>query len=152
LQKICQDLLLARVKIDGLLFNQNCVRQWTSKLARRGGMMLNTLNDRTRSSAAVALIAATLAITLAAPRALAKDGDRDRDDGGGRKCRGWSTEASFDRSAFPQPEVRRSYRGVLRTTLHACISDYEMSDQNVFPPETVKIHPRHSKGQFRGRL
>jgi FtsP/CotA-like multicopper oxidase with cupredoxin domain len=81
---------------------------------------------------------------------LAADRDGDHNEGGGRKCRGWSTEARFDRSAFSEPEVRQSHRGVLRTTLHACISTNEMLDQNAQPPEMVEFHPPTFEGTIPG--
>jgi FtsP/CotA-like multicopper oxidase with cupredoxin domain len=95
-----------------------------------------------RWSALTVLTGMSLAIALIMPGSpLAADRDGDRDEGGGRKCRGSSSAERFDRSAFPQPEVRRSRHGVLRTTLHACISTNEMLDQNAQPPTTVKFHP-----------
>ena len=76
-----------------------------------------------RWSAHTVLTGIWLAIALITPsRPLAAD----RDDGGGRKCRGLSSEANADPSGFPQREVRRSRHGVLQTTLHACISTKEM--------------------------
>src|SRR5205807_8699384 len=81
---------------------------------------------------------------------LAGDRDGDRDEGGGRKCRGLRPEARFDRSAFPQPEVRESAHGKLRTTLHACISTNEMLDENPVPPETVEFHPPTFEGTIPG--
>jgi FtsP/CotA-like multicopper oxidase with cupredoxin domain len=71
----------------------------------------------------------------------------DRDDGGGRKCRGGSTQTI---DGFPQPEVRRSRHGVLQTTLHACISTNEMLDQNAQPPTTVEFHPPTFEGTIPG--
>src|SRR5579864_3877439 len=76
--------------------------------------------------------------------------DADRDDGGGRRCRGGMSEPGADLSGFPQPQVRRSHDGVLRTTLHACISTNEMLDQNAQPPETVEIHPPTFEGTIPG--
>jgi FtsP/CotA-like multicopper oxidase with cupredoxin domain len=87
-------------------------------------------------------------ITSGSP--LAADRDGDRDDGGGRRCRGAISEAGADASGFPQPQVRRSHGGVLRTTLHACISTNEMLDQNAQPPEIVEIHPPTFEGTIPG--
>ena len=42
-------------------------------------------------------------------------------------------------TAFPQPQVRQSLSGLLRTTLTACISTQAMLDQNQVPPVTVAI-------------
>ena len=73
-------------------------------------------------SAVIMLTAAYLAIALAVPcgtLAADRDGDRD-DDGGGRHSRS-GDEAGIDRSGFPQPEVRRSSHGLLRTRLRAFI-------------------------------
>jgi hypothetical protein len=77
-----------------------------------------------------------------------QDADNDRDDGG-RRCRGLNSEVSVN-SAFPQPQVRRSHRGVLRTTLHACIATNKMVDQNFQPPETVEIHTPTYEGTIPG--
>jgi len=89
-----------------------------------------------------------LAVALAAPRGTVAD---DRDDGGGRRCRGGPiSEANSDPSGFPQPQVRRSRHGVLRTTLHACISTHEMLDQNAQPPTTVEFHPPTFEGTIPG--
>jgi FtsP/CotA-like multicopper oxidase with cupredoxin domain len=110
--------------------------------------MLTPRKDRVRLSAVMVLAAACFAAGLIAPLgALAKDGDNDRDDGGGRKCRGGSTHAI---DGFPQPEVRRSRHGVLQTTLHACISTQEMLDQNAQPPTIVQFHPPTFEGTIPG--
>src|ERR1700676_1489343 len=74
----------------------------------------------------------------------------DRDDGGGRRCRGGISEPGDDTSGFPEPQVRRSHKGVLRTTLRACISRNEMLDQNAQPPETVEIHSPTFEGTIPG--
>ncbi|TMJ41681.1 MAG: hypothetical protein E6G90_19820 [Alphaproteobacteria bacterium] len=118
--------------------------------------MLTSRKDRVRLSAVMALAAACFATGLVAPLGgLAKDGDNDRDDGGGRRCRGGPiSEANSDPSGFPQPEVRQSRHGrhgVLRTTLHACISTNEMLDQNAPPPgKIVKFHPPTFEGTIPG--
>jgi FtsP/CotA-like multicopper oxidase with cupredoxin domain len=52
--------------------------------------------------------------------------------------------------SFPQPQVRSSVNGGLRTTLHACISTNDMLDQNSIPPQTVKIHPPTFEGRTLG--
>jgi FtsP/CotA-like multicopper oxidase with cupredoxin domain len=90
--------------------------------------MFNAFKNCTRLAAAADLTAACLAIALVAPHAVAKDVDDDRGDGGGRRCRGLSSEASVDRSAFPQPQVRRSSHGRLRTVLHGCIATNNVMD------------------------
>jgi FtsP/CotA-like multicopper oxidase with cupredoxin domain len=113
------------------------------KRQRQEVPMLNALKSCTRSSALAGCLA------LAALPALAKDGDDDRGDGG-RKCRGAINEANADPSGFQQPEVRRSHNGVLRTTLHACISTNEMLDENAQPPETVEFHPPTFEGTIPG--
>jgi FtsP/CotA-like multicopper oxidase with cupredoxin domain len=61
-----------------------------------------------------------------------------------------SSEASVDSSGFPQPQVRPSRNGVLRTTLHACISTVEMLDQNAQLPETVEFNPPTFEGTIPG--
>lgn len=100
-----------------------------------------------RWSALTVLTGIWLAIALITPsRPLAAD----RDDGGGRKCRGLSSEANADPSGFPQPEVRRSRHGVLQTTLHACISTKEMLDENAQPPTIVESHPPTFEGTIPG--
>jgi len=81
---------------------------------------------------------------IASGRTLAADGD------GGRKCRGPISETGTDPSGFPQPRVRRSRHGVLRTTLHACNSTIEMLDQNAQPPTTVEFHPPTFEGTIPG--
>jgi hypothetical protein len=92
--------------------------------------MLTPRKDRVRLSGVMVLAAACFAAGLVAPLgALAKDGDNDRDDGGGRKCRGAISEAGVDPSGFPQPQMHRSHHGVLRTTLHACIATNTIVDQ-----------------------
>jgi FtsP/CotA-like multicopper oxidase with cupredoxin domain len=123
--------------------------------------MLKAQKSSTRSWTLMPLAGVCLGVALimpGGPLAADRDGDRtpgsplaaDRDDGGGRKCRGSSGEARFDGSGFPQPEVRRSRHGVLRTTLHACISTQEMLDQNAQPPTTVKFHPPTFEGTIPG--
>ena len=111
--------------------------------ARKGG---------TRSSELTLLTGICLAVALIMPSTpLAADRDSDRGDGSGRKCRGSSSDVSVDRLAFPQPEVRRSRHGVLRTTLHACISRKEMLDQNAPPPgQLVRFHPPTFEGTIPG--
>ncbi len=42
---------------------------------------------------------------------------------------------------FPQPEVRQSLSGLLRTTLTACISPHMMLDQNSVPPVMAPFYP-----------
>jgi FtsP/CotA-like multicopper oxidase with cupredoxin domain len=69
-------------------------------------------------------------ITPGSPLAAERDGNRDNERGdGGRKCRGAISEAGDDPSGFPQPHVRRSHNGVLRTALHACIATNTIVDQ-----------------------
>jgi FtsP/CotA-like multicopper oxidase with cupredoxin domain len=105
----------------------------------------------TRSSGVTLFAGGCLAVALIMPGSpLAADRDGDRDEGGGRKCSGLSTEARFDRSAFPQPQVRESAHGRLRTTLHACISTNEMLDENAQPPEMVEFHPPTFEGTIPG--
>jgi FtsP/CotA-like multicopper oxidase with cupredoxin domain len=109
--------------------------------------MLKAHKNSARAWTLMPLTGVCLAIALIMPGSpLAAD----RDDGSGRKCHGRSTEARFDRSAFPQPEVRRSHHGVLGTTLHACISTKEMLDENAQPPTTVEFHPPTFEGTIPG--
>ena len=105
--------------------------------------MLKAQKANTRSWAVMPLTATCFAMALiASGGSLAGDRDGDRGDkAGGRKCRGAISEAGSDPSGFPQPEVRHSHGGKLRTTLHACISTIEMLDKNAQPPEMVEIHP-----------
>jgi FtsP/CotA-like multicopper oxidase with cupredoxin domain len=49
-------------------------------------------------------------------------------------------------SAFPQPQVRQSLSGLLRTTLTACISSNVMLDQNQVPPVKVAFNPPTFEG------
>ena len=105
----------------------------------------------THSSGVTLIAGGCLAVALIMPGSpLAADPGGDRDEGGGRKCRGWSSEAGTDPSGFPLPQVRRSDHGVLRTTLHACISTKEMLDQNAQPPTTVEFHPPTFEGTIPG--
>ena len=53
-------------------------------------------------------------------------------------------------SGFPQPQVRQSLNGLLRTTLHACISTNEMLDENQVPPVTVQFNPPTFEGTIPG--
>jgi len=53
-------------------------------------------------------------------------------------------------SGFPQPQVRQSLNGLLRTTLHACISTNEMLDENQVPPVTVQFNPPIFEGTMPG--
>src|SRR5205823_13544266 len=109
--------------------------------------MLKAQKSSTHSWILIPLTGVCLAIALIMPGSpLAAD----RDDGGGRRCRAGFSEAGADPSGFSQPEVRRSRDGVLRTTLHACISTNEMLDQNAQPPEMVEFHPRTFEGTIPG--
>src|SRR5438132_1539585 len=74
------------------------------------------------------------------------DGDRD-DDGGGRHSRS-GDEAGIDRSGFPQPEVRRSSHGLLRTRLRAFIAPNEIVDQPT--GETREINTPTFEGTIPG--
>jgi FtsP/CotA-like multicopper oxidase with cupredoxin domain len=114
--------------------------------------MLKAPKASARSCALMPLTAMCFAMALiSSGGSLAGDSDGDRDDGGGRKCRGVVGEPGADPSGFPEPQVRRSRHGVLRTTLHACISTKEMLDQNPPPPgETVKFHPPTFEGTIPG--
>jgi FtsP/CotA-like multicopper oxidase with cupredoxin domain len=47
---------------------------------------------------------------------------------------------------FPQPQVRQSLNGLLRTFLTACISTNQMLDQNQVPPVTVEFYPPTFEG------
>jgi hypothetical protein len=91
-----------------------------------------------------------LAIALVAPHAFDKDVDDDRGDGGERRCRGLSSEASVDRSAFPQPQVRRSSHGRLRTVLHGCIATNNVMDP--LTAETRQINTPTFEGTNSGAL
>ncbi len=114
--------------------------------------MLKAPKASTRSWALMPLTATCFAMALiSSGGSLAGEPDGDRGDRGGRKCPSEISEAGADPSGFPQPEVRRSQRGVLGTTLHACISTKEMLDQNAPPPgETVKFHPPTFEGTIPG--
>ena len=95
----------------------------------------------TRSWARMPLIRACLAIALVVP---ASPLVADSDQGVVRKCGGLSTGATSDASAFPQPVVRESRDGILRTTLHACISTKEMLDHNAYrlkPGDSLPLEP-----------
>jgi hypothetical protein len=111
--------------------------------------MLTSRKDRVRLSAVMVLATACFAAGLVAPLGtLAKDGDNDRDDGGGRKCRGAISEAGVDPSGFPQPQMRRSHHGVLRTTLHACIATNTIVDQPSDESRQINTN-RNSSALFR---
>jgi FtsP/CotA-like multicopper oxidase with cupredoxin domain len=47
---------------------------------------------------------------------------------------------------FPQPQVRQSLSGLLRTTLTACVSAQVMLDQNQVPPVTAAFNPPTFEG------
>src|SRR3954469_25608910 len=114
--------------------------------------MLKAQKASTRSWAVIPLTVTCFAMALITSGGLLA-GDRDGDRGDktrGRKCRGAISEAGSDPSGFLQPQVRRSRYGVLRTTLHACISMNEMLDQNAQPLETVEIHPPTFEGSIPG--
>ena len=105
----------------------------------------------TRSWIRVPLTGACLAIALIVPASpLVADSDHGRDQGVVRKCGGLSTGATSDASAFPQPVVRESRDGILRTTLHACISTQRMLDENTLPPQLVEFHPPTFEGTIPG--
>ncbi len=53
-------------------------------------------------------------------------------------------------SGFPQPQVRQSLNGTLRTILHACISTSQMLDQNHMPPVKVAFNPPTFEGTITG--
>jgi FtsP/CotA-like multicopper oxidase with cupredoxin domain len=135
-------------------FNHDSVKTLHSllnqKATQRGEEMLKAPKNSTRSWTLMPLTGVCLAIALitsGSPPAADRDGDRD--DGGGRRC-GPVSKAGTDPSGFPLPEVRRSHDGVLRTTLHACISTKEMLDENAQPPTTVKLHPPTFEGTIPG--
>src|SRR5215472_16154395 len=105
----------------------------------------------TRSWIRVPLTGACLAIALSVPASpLVADSDHGRDQGVVRKCGGLSTGATSDASTFPQPVVRESRDGMLRTTLHACISTQQMLDENAQPPQVVKFRPPTFEGTIPG--
>ena len=101
----------------------------------------------TRSWIRVPLTGACLAIALVVP---ASPLVADSDQGFVRKCGGLSTGATSDASAFPQPVVREPRDGILRTTLHACISTQRMLDENTLPPQLVEFHPPTFEGTIPG--
>jgi Multicopper oxidase len=109
--------------------------------------MLKPQKTSTRSWTWIRACLAIALIVSASP--LVADSDRDRDQGVVRKC-GGLTEARSDGSAFPLPVVRESRGGILRTTLHACISTKEMLDENAQPPEVVEFHPPTFEGTIPG--
>jgi FtsP/CotA-like multicopper oxidase with cupredoxin domain len=49
-------------------------------------------------------------------------------------------------TGFPQPQVRQSLNGLLRTTFTACISTQMMLDQNQVPPVTATFNPPTFEG------
>jgi FtsP/CotA-like multicopper oxidase with cupredoxin domain len=107
--------------------------------------MLKAQTSSARLRALMPLTGMCCAIALiTSGSALAADRD------GGRRCRGMTSERGSDPSGFPQPQVRRSRHGELRTTLHACISTKEMLDQNAQPPTTVEFHPPTFEGRIPG--
>src|SRR6476660_2450357 len=81
------------------------------------------LTLRTRFAAIIALPAICLTVQWAAPGAAAQEAIQVA-----RACSDVSAPAS-SAADFPQPEVRTSSRGVLKTTLHACIGRNRIVDQ-----------------------
>src|SRR5258707_2848300 len=67
-----------------------------------------------------------------------------------RECRGSIRGPRVAPGSFPEPQVRRSLNGLLRTTLHACIATNDMLDQNSMPPQIVKIQPPTFEGRTVG--
>src|SRR5262249_15517569 len=53
-----------------------------------------------------------------------------------------------DPTAFPQPQVRQSLKGLLRTTFTACISTQTMLDQNRMPPVMATFNPPTFEGMI----
>src|SRR6516164_7329307 len=118
-----------------------------SEFPPKRGKMAKGQTNSARSWALMPLTGMCVVIALiTSGSALAAD----RDDDGGRRCRGLSSEAGMDPLGFPQPEVRGSHGGVLRTALHACVSTNEMLDQNAQPPQIVEIHPPTFEGTIPG--
>src|SRR4051812_6075461 len=102
--------------------------------------MLKACERGTRLPAVMALTVACLTTALVAPRAA-----RAEDGGTGS---GGSSEASLARSAFPQPEVRQSSDGLLKTTLRASIATNKVVDR---PSRKVRtIHTPTFEGTIPG--
>jgi FtsP/CotA-like multicopper oxidase with cupredoxin domain len=107
--------------------------------------MLKAQKSSTRLRALMPLTGMCCAVALiTSGSALAADGD------GGRRCPGLISEAGDDPSAFPQPHVRRSSHGQLRTMLHACIGTNQVLDENAQPPEPKVIHTPTFDGTIPG--
>src|SRR5690242_2602872 len=102
--------------------------------------MLKVRERGTRLPAVMALTVACLTTALGAPRAArAEDG---------RAASGGSSEAPSTQSAFPQPEVRQSSSGLLKTTLRASIATNKVVDQ---PSRKVRtIHTPTFEGTIPG--
>jgi FtsP/CotA-like multicopper oxidase with cupredoxin domain len=79
---------------------------------------------RTRFAAIIALPAICLTVQWAAPGAAAQEANAEVP----RACSDVSAPA-ISAADFPQPEIRTSSRGVLKTTLHACIGNNSIVDQ-----------------------
>jgi FtsP/CotA-like multicopper oxidase with cupredoxin domain len=91
---------------------------------------MSSMKFRVRFSTVVFLAAACFATAFVAPvGALVKDGNNGGPDGYRNKCRVAGSEANADASGFPQPEVRRSADGLLRTALHACVAKNSITDE-----------------------
>jgi FtsP/CotA-like multicopper oxidase with cupredoxin domain len=98
---------------------------------------------RTRFAAIIALPAICLTVQWAAPGAAAQEGNAEIP----RACSDVSAPAG-SAADFPQPAVRTSSRGVLKTSLHACIAKNTIFD----PPskETRVIHTPTFEGTIPG--
>src|SRR6266545_4780598 len=114
-----------------------CGDRWPC--ARAEGEMLK---PRTRFSAIIALPAICLTVQWAAPTAAAQENTDVP-----HACSEVSSQAS-SAADFPQPEIRKSSHGVLKTTLHACIGRNKVADQP--SGETRVIHTTTYEGTIPG--
>src|SRR6266540_6124473 len=101
------------------------------------------LKSRTRFSTVIALPVVWLTIQWAVPSAAVAQESVEVP----AECSDASSEPT-SLTALPQPEIRRSSHGVLKTTLHACIGRNKLVDQA--SGESTVIHTTTSEGTIPG--
>jgi FtsP/CotA-like multicopper oxidase with cupredoxin domain len=106
--------------------------------AKEGRKMLRTFRSGARWWAPTLLIGTGFAMTLTLITSGSPQGTPPL-----LTCRNPAVQSP---TAFPQPQVRQSLNGVLRTTFTACISPQTMLDQNRVPPVTATFNPPTFEG------
>src|SRR3954471_16336457 len=108
------------------------------------------LRLRTRFAGIIALPAICLTVQWAAPSATAQDIEVPSacSDGSSPTWRPAPSDPASSAGAFPEPQVRESSDGKLKTTLHACIGRNKVVDQP--SGETRVIHTTAYEGTIPG--